>query len=92
MSGDAPFQVKIASTGAILDVSANDTILDVLAFHGVGVETSCELGVCGTCMTGVLAGTPDHRDSYMTADEHAANDRITVCCSRAQTPVLVFDL
>ena len=41
MSGDAPFQVRIASTGAILEVSANDTILDVLAFHGVGVETSC---------------------------------------------------
>lgn len=92
MPDDSPFQVKIASTGAILDVSANDTILDTLAFHGISVESSCELGVCGTCLTGVLAGTPDHRDSYMTAEERAANDQITVCCSRSLTPLLLLDL
>ncbi len=92
MRDDSAFQIKIASSGAILDVSANDTILDTLAFHGISVETSCELGVCGTCLTGVLQGKPDHRDSYMTPEEHSANDRITVCCSRSMTPMLLLDL
>jgi vanillate O-demethylase ferredoxin subunit len=89
---DTAFQVRLARSGALIDVAENDTILDALAWHGVQVETSCEQGVCGTCLTRVLEGIPDHRDSYMTADEHAANDRITVCCSRSVSPVLVLDL
>lgn len=92
MSSDSAFQVRIASSGALIDVSANDTLLDALAWHGITVPSSCEQGVCGTCLTGVLEGIPEHRDSYMTDAEHAANDRIAVCCSRSRTPLLVLDL
>jgi vanillate O-demethylase ferredoxin subunit len=48
--------------------------------------------VCGTCLTRVLAGVPDHRDVYLTPEEQAANDQFTPCCSRAKTPRLVLDL
>ena len=92
MSRDTAFQVKIASTGAIIDVSPNDSIVDALLFHGIEVSTSCEQGICGTCLTGVLEGEPDHRDSFQTPEEHAANDHITVCCSRSKSPLLVLDL
>ncbi|MEX2320790.1 MAG: 2Fe-2S iron-sulfur cluster binding domain-containing protein [Saccharospirillum sp.] len=54
--------------------------------------TSCEQGICGTCLTKVLEGTPEHRDRYLDDDEHAANDQMTVCCSRSKTPLLVLDL
>jgi vanillate O-demethylase ferredoxin subunit len=53
---------------------------------------SCEQGICGTCVTRVLEGTPDHRDLYLTEDEHAKNDRFTPCCSRAKSQMLVLDL
>jgi vanillate O-demethylase ferredoxin subunit len=56
------------------------------------VDVSCEQGVCGTCICNVLEGVPDHRDSYLTDDEKAANDQMTLCCSRARTPSLVLDL
>jgi vanillate O-demethylase ferredoxin subunit len=56
------------------------------------VVTSCEQGVCGTCVTRVLEGIPDHRDMYFTPQEQAANDQFTPCCSRARTPLLVLDL
>ncbi len=92
MVGDTAFQVKIASTGAIIDVSANDTIVDALLWHGITVETSCEQGICGTCLTRVLEGEPEHRDAFMTPDERAANDQITVCCSRSRSALLVLDL
>jgi len=48
--------------------------------------------VCGTCLTRVLEGRPEHRDQYLTADEQAAGDQFTPCCSRALGARLVIDL
>ena len=39
---------------------------EALAAAGIIVPTSCEQGICGTCLTCVLEGEPDHRDSYLT--------------------------
>jgi vanillate O-demethylase ferredoxin subunit len=86
------FQVKLASSGAVFDIPADKSITQVLAEHGVDVPTSCEQGVCGTCLTRVLEGEPDHRDVYLTAGEQAQNDQMTPCCSRAKTQLLVLDL
>lgn len=89
---DAPFDVRVASRGLVLRVPANQRVIDVLAAHGVDVPVSCESGVCGTCLTRVLEGTPDHRDSYLTDSERQANDQFMPCCSRAHSPLLVLDL
>jgi vanillate O-demethylase ferredoxin subunit len=67
-------------------------VLKVLAEQGVDIPYSCEEGVCGTCLTRVLAGVPEHRDLYLTDEERAANDQFAPCCSRARTPLLVLDL
>ena len=67
-------------------------MVQALAAAGVEVQTSCEQGVCGTCLTRVLEGEPDHRDLYLTPEEQAANDQFTPCCSRAKSPLLVLDL
>ena len=66
--------------------------MQALADAGVTVATSCEQGVCGTCLTRVLEGVPDHKDMYLTPEEQASNDQFLPCCSRAKTPVLVLDL
>lgn len=89
---DSSFDVRVASTGLSCQVPAGKTVIEVLAAHGVEVPTSCEAGVCGTCLTRVLEGTPDHRDSFLTDAERAANDQFTPCCSRARSPLLVLDL
>ncbi|WP_063895140.1 PDR/VanB family oxidoreductase [Streptomyces sp. Root369] len=86
------FTVRIASTGTAYPVPADRTIAEVLTAHGVEVELSCEQGICSACLTTVLAGEPDHRDEVQTPDECAANERITVCCSRARTPELLLGL
>jgi vanillate O-demethylase ferredoxin subunit len=91
-SADRPFDVTIASTGDTYHVPAGVSVLQVLLDNGIDVPVSCEQGVCGTCVTRVLGGTPDHRDHYLTDDERAANDQFTPCCSRARTPSLVLDL
>jgi vanillate monooxygenase ferredoxin subunit len=86
------FEVKLARSGGTYTIPAGQTIVQALAACGIRIETSCEQGVCGTCLTGVLEGTPDHRDVFLTDAEKRANDRMTTCVSRAKTPQLVLDL
>ncbi|MCG7601291.1 PDR/VanB family oxidoreductase [Halomonas sp. McH1-25] len=89
---DESFEVKIASSGASFTVPKDKTVYEVLSENGVEIMVSCEQGVCGTCLTRVLEGEPDHRDLYLDDEEHAANDQFTPCCSRAKSKILVLDL
>jgi vanillate O-demethylase ferredoxin subunit len=91
-SGETAFEVELASSGQRIHVPANESVAQALQRHGVDVPLSCEQGICGTCLTPVLAGQPDHRDQFLTAEEHAANDQFTPCCSRSKTEVLVLGL
>jgi vanillate O-demethylase ferredoxin subunit len=91
-AGDRAFQVKIASSGAVYDVPADRSVVQALQSHGIEILTSCEQGVCGTCITRVLQGECDHRDLYFTDEEKSAQDQFTPCCSRAKSPLLVLDL
>jgi vanillate monooxygenase ferredoxin subunit len=81
-----------ASSGRTFTVPAGRTVVAVLAENGVKVPTSCEEGVCGTCITRVFDGVPAHRDAYFTEEEKAKNDQFTPCCSRALSACLVLDL
>ncbi|HEY0288638.1 MAG TPA: PDR/VanB family oxidoreductase [Pseudomonas sp.] len=92
IEGDQPFEVEIASTGAILQVAADQTVHQVLDAAGIDVPISCGKGICGACLTGVRAGIVDHRDQVLSEEEQAQNDLFTPCCSRAFTPRLVLDL
>jgi vanillate O-demethylase ferredoxin subunit len=91
-TGDTAFDVKVASTGKTYRVEAGQSVVQALQSHGVEILTSCEQGVCGTCITRVLEGEPAHRDMYFTEEEHAKNDQFTPCCSRARSRSLVLDL
>lgn len=86
------FLVELARTRRSVRVPAGQTILDALLDAGVDVPCSCQTGVCGTCETRVLAGTPDHRDSVLTAAERASNDTMMICCSGCVGDRLVLDL
>ena len=91
-SADGPFELELARSGRIIIVAANQTVAQALDDAGVGVSTSCEQGICGACITKVISGTPDHRDSYLTDEELAAGDCFTPCVSRSRTARLVVDL
>jgi len=91
-ANDRAFTLKIASSGKRYRVGTGETALKVLTDHGIILPRSCEQGVCGTCLTGVLSGVPDHRDRILTNEERARNDRFTPCCSRATSEELVLDL
>jgi vanillate O-demethylase ferredoxin subunit len=85
-----PFQVKIASSGRVLDVPADQSILDVLRQSGSAMPSSCESGTCGTCKVKYLGGTVEHRDYVLSPSEQM--EFLTVCVSRATGDLLTLDL
>ena len=87
---ESGFQIKITSTGAILDVPAEKSIVEILWDNGFDVDTSCESGLCATCMTGYTEGEPDHQDSVL--DDEERQKYLCVCVSRSNSPLLVLDL
>ncbi|QBE65271.1 PDR/VanB family oxidoreductase [Pseudoduganella lutea] len=86
------FDVRLANSGRTIAVPAGQSVVDCLAAHGVAIPVSCRQGVCGSCLTTVLEGEPDHQDCYLTETERALGDRFLPCCSRSRTPLLVLDL
>jgi vanillate O-demethylase ferredoxin subunit len=84
-----PFQIKIKATGAVLDVPADRSIIAVLRAHGFEIETDCEQGYCGTCITPLLAGEAEHRDTVLS--EQQRKNYLMICCARAKGGMLVID-
>lgn len=76
------FSVSIASTGATVEVGADETLLAALSRAGVPAPYSCRQGFCGTCRVRVLDGEVQHRDTLLTDPERAAGYLLT-CVSRA---------
>lgn len=86
------FDVRIASTGEVVTVGVDETVVAAVARLGIEIPVSCEQGICGTCLTRVVSGTPDHRDQFLSDEEQRCNDQFTPCCSRALSAELVLAL
>ena len=86
---DRPFRVRLARSGAVIDVPAGTTILEAIRAAGYQAASSCESGSCGTCRTRLIAGDADHRDLVLADSERGGN--IMICVSRAHSDELVLD-
>lgn len=90
-TGDTPFTVEL-DTGEVFEIPAEKSVLEVLEENGVEVFKSCTEGICGSCVSGVLEGIPDHRDQCLSAADKATNTEMALCVSRALTERLVIEL
>lgn len=91
-SSGGAFTLRIASSGLELHVPEDRTALEVLEDAGFDIPVSCGQGICGTCLTRVVDGQPEHRDLFLSDEEKARNDQFTPCCSRSRSACLVVDL
>ena len=84
--------IEIKRSGNVITVTPAQTLLEALRACGADPSTSYEEGVCGSCETAVLEGTPDHRDSVLSAAEHAAKKVMMVCVSGCKSVRMVLDM
>ncbi|MGW0994903.1 PDR/VanB family oxidoreductase [Streptomyces sp. NPDC002523] len=89
---DEAFEVECRTSGRTLTVGPDTSILKAVEDAGISVDSSCRDGICGSCETRVLAGTPDHRDFLLSEAEHTANATMMICVSRCASGRLVLDL
>jgi vanillate O-demethylase ferredoxin subunit len=87
---DHAFRVRLVRTGRELEVPPGTSIVEVLRASGLFVDTSCEEGICGTCLTRYVEGEPEHRDYVL--DEDDRKEFVLICCARSKSPVLALDL
>ena len=86
------FEVRLQSQGLaqLIQVSANETLLQALRRCGHNVPSSCESGTCGTCRIQLLQGEADHRDMVLLQEERQTC--IMPCVSRSHSAELVVAL
>ncbi|EON33656.1 Flavodoxin reductases (ferredoxin-NADPH reductases) family 1 [Gordonia terrae C-6] len=88
-SENTAFDVEL--DGQTYHVPADRSIVEVLEENGCDVDTSCQEGICGTCIMQVLAGEPEHRDNVLTKAERESGEVIAVCVSRTSGEKIVLD-
>ena len=86
------FWVELARSGEEYFIPEGRKILEVLFDAGVDVDYSCELGICGECVTRVISGIPEHHDSVLSEEEQASNDKVMICCAGCKSERLVLDM
>ncbi|MGN7133111.1 PDR/VanB family oxidoreductase [Rhodococcoides corynebacterioides] len=86
---DTAFDVEL--DGETYRVPADRSIVEVLDENGCDVDTSCQEGICGTCIMQVLSGTPEHRDNVLSESEKDSGEVMAVCVSRTRGAKLVLD-
>ncbi|TWC07534.1 vanillate O-demethylase ferredoxin subunit [Bradyrhizobium macuxiense] len=91
-SPNQPFEVELKSTGQVITVATDQSIIQALEAAGLDVLYDCQRGDCGICQCGVIGGVPDHRDVILSDEEKASNKVMQICVSRAKSERLVLDL
>jgi vanillate O-demethylase ferredoxin subunit len=88
-----PFVVKLPAFGIEVPVRENESMLDALNGAGIEILADCRRGECGLCAVKVLdtSGEIDHRDVFLSDEEHAVNHKICACVSRVAGGAISID-
>lgn len=78
-SGD-PFTAELKASKKVVEVGATQTLLDVLKEAGLDVDSSCEVGNCGTCKVDVVDGRVEHKGTGLLEEEKCG--AMLACVSR----------
>jgi MOSC domain-containing protein YiiM/ferredoxin-NADP reductase len=87
-SGD-PFTVELRESKKTIEVGPTQSLLDALKAVGMDIDSSCEVGNCGTCKVDVCDGRVEHRGTGLMEDEKCG--AMLSCVSRG-VGTIVLDL
>ncbi len=88
-----PFSVIFARSGATINVSPDQSLLEAAEEAGHSIPYICRGGACGECETDVLEldGEIIHTDDWLSEEVKATHRKIMPCVSRAKCSRLVID-
>lgn len=87
-----PITVALKKSHKVIQVMPDQSILDAVQEAGISAPAACRVGTCGTCAVKVLDGSPEHRDLALSDKQHAVDQLMCICVSRAATDSLTLDL
>ncbi|KAG0652752.1 Carnitine monooxygenase beta subunit [Hyphodiscus hymeniophilus] len=87
-SGD-PFTAELVKSKKTLEVGAEQTLLEVMREAGLDVDSSCEVGNCGTCRVEVCSGRVEHRGSGLSQEEKDDGKAMLSCVSRGLGHIVI---
>ncbi|MGK5172374.1 PDR/VanB family oxidoreductase [Geodermatophilus sp. CPCC 205761] len=78
------FTVRIPRLGLETLVAHDVSMLEALEACGADLMFDCRRGECGLCQVKVIEveGVIDHRDVFLSQEQHQAGDRLQCCVSR----------
>lgn len=87
-----PITVTLQQSGKVIEVGADETILDAMISADVTPIYSCKTGECRSCVVEVLAGEPQHLDNALSIEEQEQQKLMCPCVSRAKSAHLTLDI
>ncbi|RAX49904.1 hybrid-cluster NAD(P)-dependent oxidoreductase [Arthrobacter sp. AQ5-05] len=84
------FSVEFVRSGRTIECPADTFVLDAALAAGIPVPSSCTLGMCGTCKSGLLQGTVEMNHAGGIRPKEIVAGKILICCS-TPTGDLVID-
>jgi MOSC domain-containing protein YiiM/ferredoxin-NADP reductase len=88
-TGGDPFTAELKESKKTIEVGATESLLDVLRSVGMDINSSCEVGNCGTCKVDVCSGKIEHKGTGLLESEKS--DTMLSCVSRG-VGTIVLDL
>ncbi|MEB3371877.1 cytochrome P450 [Saccharopolyspora mangrovi] len=85
------FTVHLQRSDVDVSVQPGQSIIDACAEAGVTIPAACFEGTCSSCLSTVLEGVPDHRDSFLSPKERESGMLMAPCVSKSMTERLVLD-
>jgi ferredoxin-NADP reductase len=83
-------QIVLTRSAREIAIEPGSTVLQALRAAGVECTSSCEAGLCGTCMTGYSGGAVEHNDYVLS--EHERASQMLVCTARVVAGPVLLDL
>ncbi|ORY03734.1 pyruvate kinase-like protein [Clohesyomyces aquaticus] len=68
-TGGDPFTAELRESKKTVEVDGTKSLLDVLREVGLDIDSSCEVGNCGTCVVSVCSGSVQHRGTALLDGE-----------------------
>ena len=84
----ATVRMRVADTGAVLNVQPGETLLTALERHGYDPDYSCRAGACGTCKLRLLGGKVHPAGDALSAAERQAG-YVLSCVTRPAGDVVI---